>query len=219
MPDIDEIPGNTLRGVKAPPVSTEKTETEPEPPKKIMKIITGNVIKRKKSLGEKIQNILFGEEAKSIARFVIWDVLVPNAKDLLFDMVKSALSMRLYGEQKDERLQRNRDRTHVSYDNYYRGDRERGRGRPQVAPPRSRATFAFQDIIIPHKTDAEQVLVELADVIEKYGVASVAELCDMLDITSEHTDQKWGWESIGGSYTERVRDGYILIMPRPIELT
>jgi hypothetical protein len=211
-----EAPGRILRNVKI--INEPAQGPAVEPPKKIVKVVTGAVTKRKKSLGEKITNVFFGEEAKSIARFVIWDVLVPNAKDLFVEMVNSALNMRLYGEDKPTRgLRRDRDRTSINYGGF---SRERGFGRREREEPerRSRAVFAFQDVVIARKGDAEKVLAEMADVIDQYGVVSILDLCDMLDIQSEHTDQKWGWRTVGSAYTERVRDGYILVLPRPIEL-
>jgi hypothetical protein len=216
MPD-EIVDGNKLRTERV--IINEKKE--PIEARIISKVITGNVTKRKKTLGDKIGDIFLGEEAKNVAQYVLWDVLVPNVKDLIFDMVKTALHMRLYGEPKDDRIRRDRDRSILSidYTNRYRPnrDRDRDRDRPSYSS-RSRTVFAYEDIVIPKRVDAERVLAELADMIEDYEVASIADLYDLLGEPSQHTDKKYGWDSLGRATIERVRDGYILNMPRPIEL-
>lgn len=67
---------------------------------------------------------------------------------------------------------------------------------------------------------AQDVLEELYDKLEEYHVVSVADLYTMLDWTSRstHTDQKWGWENLQGSDIKRVRDGYLLILPKIVSL-
>jgi hypothetical protein len=37
----------------------------------------------------------------------------------------------------------------------------------------------------------------------------------LVGIDATHSDQKWGWTDLKGSTTQRVRDGYILVLSSP----
>ena len=54
----------------------------------------------------------------------------------------------------------------------------------------------------------------MQDVIARYGVVTVADLYDMADRTAPYTSQKYGWMDVSTAETQRVRDGYILKLPR-----
>jgi hypothetical protein len=92
-------------------------------------------------------------------------------------------------------------------------------GRPDAAvnvlSKQARATHDFNEVVIPDRGQAEQVLDTLVDVVSTYGVATVYDLYELLGITGDFPDQKWGWDDLRASRVDRVRDGYLLNLPRP----
>jgi hypothetical protein len=51
-----------------------------------------------------------------------------------------------------------------------------------------------------------------------YGQASISDLYELVGITANFTDNKWGWTDLRSSSVSRARDGYLLNLPRPILL-
>ena len=58
-------------------------------------------------------------------------------------------------------------------------------------------------------------LAVLGDIIEEYGLATVADLYDLCGITTEYTDENWGWTSARYMSVIRSRRGYMLQLPKP----
>ena len=52
------------------------------------------------------------------------------------------------------------------------------------------------------------------DLIESYGAVSVADLYDLVGILGSPNDNKWGWANIRTAEPIRVRDGYLLKLPK-----
>ena len=65
------------------------------------------------------------------------------------------------------------------------------------------------------RVEAEEVLDRLFDWIERYEQVAVAELYEMVGISGNFTDQKWGWTDLRGATVSRVGRGYLLNLPRP----
>ena len=56
------------------------------------------------------------------------------------------------------------------------------------------------------------------ELIETYGMVSVADLYDLVGITCNYTDNKYGWTSVRNAEPVRTRDGYVLKLSRPIPI-
>jgi hypothetical protein len=123
--------------------------------------------------------------------------------------------MLLFGERKGSKTRRDKDRSYVSYNSYSSRDRDRDRrdDRRELSQ-RDRARHNFDDILISSRGEAEEVLSHLVDLTIDYGQASVADLYDLVGITGEFTDNKWGWTDLRSASVSRVRDGYLLNLPR-----
>lgn len=181
---------------------------------KIEKVTSGKVVKKKKSLGRKMSDTFLGDDMESVSSYLLNDVIVPAAKNMLADTVTNGINMILFGQTTGSRTRRDGQRSYVSYNNYYRDDPRR---RP-TQTQRNRARHNFDDIILESRGEAEEVLSHLVDLTEDYGMASVADMYDLVGITSNFTDNKYGWDNLSMARVVRVRDGYLLELPRPIVL-
>jgi len=203
--------------------------------KRVEKVTTGRVVQRKKSIWRKAIETFAGDDIKNIKSYVIWDVLIPSAKDTVAniiegvtDAVQGSVETTLFGERRSRsrsRMSRDRGRSYVSYDSISRRDRDRDRDKDRDRrddrreSSRNRATHNFDDILLSTREEAEEVISRLVDLIDEYDVATVADLYDLVGISSNYTDRKWGWESLGSASVSRERGGgYVMNLPKPISI-
>lgn len=50
--------------------------------------------------------------------------------------------------------------------------------------------------------------------MDRYGVVSVADMYDLCGMTCNYTDNKYGWKSLARADISRVRDGYMIKLPK-----
>ena len=54
--------------------------------------------------------------------------------------------------------------------------------------------------------------------LDQYGVVKVADMYDAAGLTAPFTANKYGWTSLRNAETVRVRDGYIIKLPKAMPL-
>ena len=187
-----------------------KTETQKLPEKKVEKVVTGPVKTKKKSEARKIIDIFISEDARNVKDYIFMDVLVPAIKKAIVDIATDGINMIFYGTSGSRARRSNADR--FSY-NQISSDRFAGRTQDR----RSRS-YSYDEITITNRGEAEEVLDRLAELIQTYGMASVADLNDLIGITGEYTDNKYGWTNVRTARAVRVPDGYMLDLPRPMPI-
>ena len=180
------------------------------------KVIKGRAIQRKKPLGSRISELFVVEDADSVGSYLVLDVLIPAAKNLIADMVGEGIQRMLFGDSSGYSRSRNSgpSRGYTSYSSI--GKPSYKSSEPRNLSPRSRATHNFGDIILPTRGEAEQVLDRMFGMLDQYDLVTVADLYDFVGITSEYTDNDWGWTELRGLVKiHRARDGYLLDLPKP----
>ncbi len=206
LPTPDAYPGN----------SDKKRMNQQEEPKKEIKKVA-SATKRKKSMAKKFKEAFVGEDGddQSVADYILYDVLVPAAKNTISDIVTGGIEMILYGERRGgSRMNRDRGRSYVNYSGYStRRDNDRARNSSRVRRS-ARDRVYNDDIVLPTRGEAEQVIDSLLDIIDQYGSASIADLYSLTGIDSDFTDNSYGWTNLSTASVSRTRDGYILNLPR-----
>lgn len=189
----------------------KKAVVEETADKKVEKIISGGAKTKKRSFSKKVAEMFVGDDVGNVSSYILYDVLIPAAKSTLSEMVSSGIEMLLFGEaKKGSRTQRDRGKSYVSYSSYYKGDRNDRQRESSV----NRARHSFDDIILESRGDAEEVLSFMLDLISDYGIASVADLNNLVGISGNYTDNKWGWDNLSSATVDRVRGGYLINLPR-----
>lgn len=200
------------------PLKAAKPE---EKKQKVEKVIQSDVVRRKKPLGKRFTETFVGGDAKGVWAFVALDVLVPAAKDMFADAVSQGVERMIYGEaQSRGRRTGRRPGGNEPYISYNRMSGSRRLGPPDdrsrdVMSRRARATHDFDEIILATRVEADEVLDRLYDLVGKYESATVADLYDLVGISGSYTDDKWGWVDLRGAGVVRVRNGYLLDLPKP----
>lgn len=180
--------------------------------KKVEKVVTGKVITKKRSGIRKFADELISEDAKNVKSYVFGEVLIPAIKKAVLDIVTDGINMILYGESGRGAKRSTADR--VSYRNYYDGHSRSIRDdRGSYSSRRS-----YDDIILNSRGEAEEVLARMDELMDTYGLVRVADLYDLVGITGDYTDNKYGWTNIRNAEVVRVREGYAIKMPRAIPI-
>lgn len=185
---------------------------EPMEDKKIEKVVTGTVKQRKKTGLSRAASTFMPGDVDSVKSYILMDVLVPSIKRAISDIVCNGINM-LLGEPTRGKGG-NSIGAKVSYRQYYRDPDERR----DYARPRAQAQYSYDDIIFDNRGDAEEVLYRMEELLERFEVVSVADLFDMAGISCNYTDNKYGWTDLRSAHVERVRDGYIINLPRATSL-
>lgn len=185
---------------------------EPMEDKKIEKVVTGTVKQRKKTGLSRAASTFMPGDVDSVKSYILMDVLVPSIKRAISDIVCNGINM-LLGEPTRGKGG-NSIGAKVSYRQYYRDPDEQR----DYARPRAQAQYSYDDIIFDNRGDAEEVLYRMEELLERFEVVSVADLFDMAGISCNYTDNKYGWTDLRSAHVERVRDGYIINLPRATSL-
>ena len=179
--------------------------------KKVEKVVHGRVRTKPKSGVSKITDIFISEDAANVKSYIVMDVLVPAVKKAISDIVRDGIDMILYGESKGRKS--SSASGYVSYRDYSRSD-----DGDRFRDSRSRSSYAHDDIILDSRGEAEEVLTRMDELIDTYGNVSVADLYDLVGKSSEYTDNKYGWTNIRNAEPIRVRNGYMLKLPKALPI-
>lgn len=213
---LNRVYPSNSRNNKREPVQQEKVDD-----KKLHKVVQGKVMKKKKGIGSKLAETFLEDDTKSVASYIFHDVLIPAAKSMISDMVGGGIEMLLFGGRRGRtdysRGGSSRGPSRTSYGSYYRDTNRdsRDRDRDRSMSNRSRARFDFDEIVLETRGEAEEVISNLVDLTIDYQQATVADLYELVGITGNFTDNKYGWTDLRGVVPRRVRDGYLLDLPRP----
>lgn len=178
--------------------------------KKVEKVITGKVKTKKKGGLRKLSDIFKPEDTANVKSYILFDVIVPTLKKFIDDIVSDGIHMLLYGESGDIKKKSSYS-SKISYGRYYEE-------REKPSYNRLKPQYELDDIILDSRGEAEEVLRQLDELIEMYDMVSVADLYDLLGISCNYTDNNYGWENIRNAKIIRVRDGYLLNLPKVISL-
>lgn len=207
-----------------PKMMKETVETKPlvESPKEVKAIVQGKVTARKQPAGKRLRESLGLEETRTVGDYLVWDVLLPAAKETIADVVKKGIDVFLYGGTSSGPSRRSRDsgRGHVSYEGYYSNrNRDYKDARASRRTYGSRAGADLREFVFDDRRDAELVLSELCEIIDTYGFAKLSDFYSLVGESERNfTDHGYGWDALGSATVERVRDGWVIDMPRPIPL-
>lgn len=206
--------GDVLRK-QMPGNSHKQQEQKRERPKPV---VSSEVKKAKTPLGRKFKEAFVGDDAQTVGGYILFDVIIPATKNLITDMVTQGLERALFGDARG-RLSGGANRysgSSTSYRRSYTGSSGISRSdEPRVTSHRPRDPESSDDIfVVSTRGEAEEVVQRMGDLIDSYTTVSVADMKDLLNVSSDFTDNKWGWTDLRGTDIRRVRNGFLLDLPR-----
>lgn len=187
------------------------------PQKKAEKVIQGAAVKKKRSLGRRFFDIFIDEDVGDVKTYLIYDVLVPAVKENIAELINSAVSMLFFGEA-SRRVVRRQGGTgsKVNYNGMFNGGQ-----RTERLPlgNRSRIAHDFEDIAFESRGEAEMVLDGMMEILNDYKQVSVADFYDLAGVSTEFTDNKYGWTDLRGCrVTGSPSRGYTIQLPKCMQL-
>lgn len=215
---MEDFPGNSQRARRPVREEPEKSAVAP----KLEKVVEGEVIRRRKPLGKRVRETFLGGDGPTMWEYVVADILVPGIRDIFADAATGGIERILYGESRSS-YRRPGARFggppgRVDYRGFASppvGSRVTREEPRQTLSRRARASHDFEEIIIPSRTEAEAVLEGLFAFLDQYGEVNVSTLYELVGISSNFTEDRWGWTDLRGSRVEHTRHGYLLNLPRP----
>lgn len=205
---MDDFKPNSHR-FKAEEKNTATTER-----KKIDKVVNGKVVTKKKSGLKKFTSEFLSDDADNLKDYIFLGVLIPAIKEAISDIVKNGIDMVLYPNG-ENRTNKRRPSEFVSYDKRFSNNQRNENYRKT----RTSIGYNLDDIILETRGEAEEVLCHMDELIDLYGMVSVADLYDLVGITGNYTDNKYGWTNIRNAEPVRVRNGcYTLRLPKALPL-
>ena len=189
--------------------------------KNVEAVVSGKVTRKKKSLGRRFVEIFFadGESIQDIRTYLVEEVLVPAIKENIADAINGAVGMLFFGEARRRSGKSSRNGSRVNYGGYFNSD-DGGTRRERISrASRDRSSRASLDeFLFESRADAEQVRDEMLEMLDQYDQVTVADYLDLIGVSSEFTDHKYGWTDLGRMPIARGRGGYRLELPREIAL-
>ena len=196
---------------------SEPANTMNSTEKRVQKVARGPV-KTKTNEIRKLADIFISEDISNVKNYIFMDVLVPAIKKAVYDIVTNGIDMFLYGGSGRGKTSSNAPK--VSYRNYYdqKNNNVNNNNYRGSENTKSHNGFDYEDIVFSNRGDAELVKQQMRDVIARYGFVTIADMYEMADpnLTAPYTSHKYGWMDVSSAEAVRVRDGYILKLPRAV---
>lgn len=190
--------------------------------KKIEKVVHGEVKTKKASASKKFADVILAEDVADAKSYIIWDVIVPIVKDGISVVFHSTIDA-IFGSSRGSYYNnRNQGNNRTNYTRYsYKDDRREPQRRYSEDRDRDKyRTYGYDDIILDNRGEAELVLDNLNDIVDEYGLASVGDYYELVGISGNFQDNKYGWTNLRAATVERVMGGgYRIKLPkaRPLD--
>lgn len=225
---MNEYPGNSRRPLNQQS-SGQQNEAPAEEIRKLEPVVKGKVIRRKKSVGRKLRDVFFGGES-SVLTYIGREVLLPALQNLLIDSVTQGVDKtieRTFGVSPRGGRPPFRgstvSRPHISYDrpsSIVRSPVNTNSSLSQRRPiqPSSRPSNDVGEVILESHMAAQVILDRMWDIVQEYQVVTVSDFKELIGETSHYVDRKWGWDEDAEFSIRRVREGWLLVIPDPVEV-
>lgn len=191
--------------------------TEAPAKKEIKKVVTTEVVVKKKGIGKKIKETFIAMDLSSVAHYVVREVLIPAARNMIVDGATKGVDRMVYG---DRPRRMPPGYTGSSRSSYGGSPLITDYRHPSTRPPMRTGPSAPRrggnDFILESKDEADTVLHTMYDLLEMYNHVTVGDLHELLGLPASFTDEKWGWTHLTQSHVQPTRDGYLIVLP-PME--
>lgn len=209
--DVSSLEPNTHKYKAEKAASKEREKVKPI-------IDRDKIVSTKKPLGKKFAETFLTEDVDDVKTWLIKDVIIPGIQDTILDMLSMAFRGESYSRGRSRNDRRNRYDDRTSYSSYYRGSddrRDRESRRRRDDRYESDDLVDFRNIVLRERAAAERIIDEMRRRIIDTGSVSIAELLDMIDVSSRYTDNNWGWDDERDIKIRRVSSGFLIDVCEP----
>lgn len=187
------------------------------PPKKKIEPVIPGATQVPRPATRRFKEFLFAESPKVLAGRIGRDVVVPRIKAGLEEALNSFIAGMFWGDSANRPISSMVGKTVL-----------RGGGtaysaissQPQALAMAQQANTArpsagYEDLVVPTQQYAEILLSNMYELLNEYRRVSVGDLYELANISTQPSHNAYGWTSLDGARISKVRDGYLLELPRP----
>lgn len=192
-----------------------------EGPDRVERITSAEASRRKRGVARRFKEIFIAGDPRTSLEYAISDIVIPGIRDTVYEAFQGGMDRWIYGESRRPRrygapsvYSDNPPRTNYQSFSTTRPPTSSG---TRMLSRQARVRHDFDEIVIPSRAEANEVLDQMFEFLSRYGVVKVFELYEMVGIRPDHTDHKWGWTSLPGAQVRTVKGGrgYLLDLPEP----
>lgn len=192
--------------------NSHKSKTAEAKKEPVKKVVTGKVIAKNRSLGQKFSDTFLSEDISNVKSYAVNELIIPGLKNMFLD----CMSMLLNGSTR-RNSSGSRTGSVFNYGGYFNSSSSSKTTAAKTYSLKNDG-YNYKTIILESKGDAEYILDMLLEEIDRYHRAYVSDLYQMVDITGTYIDTQYGWENLSGAKIKRVPEGYLLDLPRAYKL-
>lgn len=185
----------------------EKIKTE-QPEKRVEKVVSGSVKTKKRNGLRKLTNVFIPEDVDNVKSYIFEDIVAPAVKDIILDAVKAVLGT-------NGKNGRKSTASKVSYRKYYDSAEPR---RNNYNSRNSSSICDYDDIFFDTRSEAENVLGAMDEILATYKIVRVADYFDLAGIDGPWTGNDYGWTDLRMAKIIYTRDGYTIKLPNAYAL-
>lgn len=190
-------------------------------PREVQPVVMNAGRVRKTPMGTRLRETFFQGNARDVWGAMFWNVFMEGIRDNVADAFHEGVDTLLRGQGGGGGYRRSRSGiSRNSSVSRHNPDRALGSGRTQEdrysRDDRNRQNTSV--IELDSRAEAEQVLVSLNASLDQFDVVTLAEFYQLVKISPEHTDYKFGWEDLGNARIAHSRGAYYLDLPPVITL-
>jgi hypothetical protein len=209
---VEDFPPNSHKSKMAKPEVQPAAKTENKDRPEV--VATGKV--RKKGLGSRFKEAMFGgEDIKTVIENVVFEVMIPAAKDMMADAFMETINRKL-GSNVGRRVSRSvaAHSGPIAYNRFAQTTVRESTTRPPIGVRARRGNYEVEEILFDTRSQAASTLDEMRARLNRYGAVSVMDFYDMVGQTGNHVDEKWGWVNLSSAGVANMgREGYMITLP------
>lgn len=194
-------------GVQSLKIDLPSNSISQKEEKKVEPIAHANTTKKKPGIGRKVLDMFTRESVRDVGEYVVTDVIVPSIIKMVVTIIKNSTDLIFTGKVSGDKR---KDDTYISYSERYKD----GDSYPYRSSRRN-SRYDFTEITFDSRGEAEDVLDQMLDIIDRYRSVSVADFYSLSDVRHEYTDEKYGWFSLRSASIKRGYGGWYVDLPRP----
>lgn len=179
-----------------------------------------------KSAYRKAMDVLFEEDIHTVKTGLLNDVVIPTIKQFLADIFIGGIERALFGDSRRSGYRGGSYRPYSSSGSVQVTTRSSLNApvRPQN-DTRAPEKPDWENIVMRTPDKAERVIAKLKDAVYLDGYVTLWQLYDLVSDEDEaflggmdYTDMNRGWTNLEGARKRRVGNGWLLVLPTPVEL-
>ena len=185
---------------------------------------------------QKAVGVLLSEDLDSIKGSIMDDYIKPRfrdyvketirkGKEAIIDSSTSALEIMLFGDSKKKNKTGEYNGQKINYVSYYTGGSGYEYNRIVETPKpdphtRLRIIYILDDEKKPSYKKAQEVITDLLSIAKRYPAATVADYYQLVGFPTTKQDYMFGWnyEMIRDIDVSHDRNGYFIVLPKPMPL-